>query len=212
MCVTMYVFVSQSTTGVHACRLALFMCQGDGSLAIVEVQGASLPSKPLWVHPKNKSQAVSMVLLGADGGPLFPAGAHMHLTWPNNNMVSAAQHDETLSGGLQQAVHVICLGVSVNGPHLRLLSFVIVRRLLGQCIYMMLLTPGRFCKQNACYSPCMDFSTKLSLSKPPCLLQSLCGGRSVSASSVSLSCRWRELCDGQSLVYKDCSALQIHFQ
>ena len=83
-----------------ACRLALFMCQADGSLAIVEVQGVSLPSKPLWVHPKNKSQAVSMVLLAADGGPLFPPGAHMHLTWPNNNMVTAAQHDNALSGGL----------------------------------------------------------------------------------------------------------------
>ena len=106
---------------MNACRLALFMCQADGSLAIAEVQGSSLPSKPLWVHPKNKSQAVSMVLLAADGGPLFPPGAHMHLTWPNNNMITAAQQDNALSGGLPGSVfpfHNDCIGYQEPVPEL----------------------------------------------------------------------------------------------
>ena len=62
------------------------MCQADGSLAILEVQGSALAGKPLWVQPKNRSQAVNMVLLAADGAPLYPPQTHLHLAWPRNSV------------------------------------------------------------------------------------------------------------------------------
>ena len=65
------------------------MCQADGSLAILEVEGNSLAGKAQWVQPKSKSQAVSMVLLAADGSPLYSKDAHLQLTWPHNNMMSS---------------------------------------------------------------------------------------------------------------------------
>ena len=74
------------------------MCQSDGSLAILEVQGSTLASKAEWVQPKNRSQAVNMVLLAADGSPLYPRDAHLQLTWPHNNMTSAVLQDEVAAG------------------------------------------------------------------------------------------------------------------
>jgi len=58
-----------------------------------------LAGKPVWVQPKNRSQAVNMVLLGADGAPLYPKDTHLHLTWPHNNMISSLLQDD-LPGGL----------------------------------------------------------------------------------------------------------------
>ena len=74
---------------VCTCRPALFLCQADGSLAIMEVSSNTLVGQPTWVQPKNRSQAINMILLGSDGSPLYPQGAHMHLTWPHNNMLTA---------------------------------------------------------------------------------------------------------------------------
>lgn len=63
------------------------------------MEGATLAGKPVWVQPKNRSQAINMVLLGADGAPLYPKDTHLHLTWPHNNMVSLVFQDD-LPGGL----------------------------------------------------------------------------------------------------------------
>ena len=78
------------------------MCQADGSLAIQEVQGSSLAGKPHWVQPKNRSQALGMILLGADGTPLYPQQAHLQLTWPHNNMITLGPAGGSPSGGMQQ--------------------------------------------------------------------------------------------------------------
>lgn len=86
------------TDAPSCCRPALFLCQSDGSLAILEVQGSTLASKAEWVQPKNQSQAVNMVLLAANGSPLYPRDAHLHLTWPHNNMTSAVVQDEVAAG------------------------------------------------------------------------------------------------------------------
>ncbi|KAL0036450.1 hypothetical protein WJX77_008242 [Trebouxia sp. C0004] len=75
-------------------RPALFLCQSDGTLAILGVEGATLAGKPVWVQPKNRSQAVNMVLLGADGAPLYPKDNPLHLTWPHNNMISSLFQDD----------------------------------------------------------------------------------------------------------------------
>ena len=90
---------------LSCCRSALFLCQSDGALAILGVEGTTLAGKPVWVQPKNRSQAINMVLLGADGAPLYPKDTHLHLTWPHNNMVSSIFQDD-LPGGL---IAVSCL-------------------------------------------------------------------------------------------------------
>ena len=84
---------------LSCCRPALFLCQTDGTLAILGVEGTTLAGKPVWMQPKNRSQAVSMMLLGADGAPLYPKDTHLHLTWPHNNMISL-QFQDDLPGGL----------------------------------------------------------------------------------------------------------------
>lgn len=80
-------------------RPALFCCQSDGSLATIEVGNNSLHGSPTWVHPKNKSQAITMILLAGDGTPLYPQGTHLHLTWPHNNMLTAESQDRLPSQG-----------------------------------------------------------------------------------------------------------------
>ena len=55
----------------------------------MEVSNNTLVGQPTWVQPKNRSQAINMILLGSDGSPLYPQGAHVHLTWPHNNMLTA---------------------------------------------------------------------------------------------------------------------------
>lgn len=80
------------------CRPALFMCQADGSLASLEVAGSTLAGKPQWVHPKNCSQAIGMVLLAADGAPLYPQQTHLQLSWPHNNMITPSALDASPSG------------------------------------------------------------------------------------------------------------------
>lgn len=71
------------------CRPALFMCQADGSVASMEVSASSgLAGRGHWVQPKNRSQAIAMVLLAADGAPLYPQQTHLQLSWSNNNMIT----------------------------------------------------------------------------------------------------------------------------
>ena len=74
------------------------MCQADGSLASLEVAGSTLAGKPQWVHPKNRSQAIGMVLLAADGAPLYPQQTHLQLSWPHNNMITPSALDASPSG------------------------------------------------------------------------------------------------------------------
>lgn len=62
------------------------MCQADGSVASLEVSGSSLAGQVHWVQPKHRSQVVAMVLLAADGAPLYPQQTHLQLPWPHNNM------------------------------------------------------------------------------------------------------------------------------
>lgn len=76
------------------------MCQADGSLASLEVAGSSLAGKPQWVHPKNRSQAIGMVLLAADGAPLYPQQTHLQLSWPHNNMVTPLPQGASPTGQL----------------------------------------------------------------------------------------------------------------
>lgn len=80
------------------CRPALFMCQADGSLAIQQLEGSSLGGQPHWVQPKTRTQALGMVLLGADGAPLYPQQAHLQLTWPHNNMITVGPAGGSPSG------------------------------------------------------------------------------------------------------------------
>ena len=75
------------------------MCQADGSVASMEVSGSSgLTGQVHWVQPKNRSQAIAMVLLAADGAPLYPQQTHLQLSWPNNNMITPLPVDANPSG------------------------------------------------------------------------------------------------------------------
>ncbi|KAL0052569.1 hypothetical protein WJX82_004051 [Trebouxia sp. C0006] len=95
-------------------RPALFLCQSDGALAILGVEGATLAGKPMWVQPKNRSQAINMVLLGADGAPLYPKDTHLHLTWPHNNMVSSIFQDD-LPGASPRVKNLGAAGFGAEG-------------------------------------------------------------------------------------------------
>lgn len=78
-------------------RPALFLCQADGSLAIMEISNNSLIGQPTWVQPKNPSQAINMILLARNGSPLYSQGTHLHLSWAHNNMLTA-EPDSSLHG------------------------------------------------------------------------------------------------------------------
>ncbi len=93
------------------------MCQADGSLATLELEGSTLAGKPQWVQPKNRSQAVNMVLLAPDGVPLYLQDTHLHLTWPHNNMTSSLPPDD-LSGKTHPdvALAYACINIPVL-PH-----------------------------------------------------------------------------------------------
>lgn len=83
------------------------MCQADGSVASLEVAGSSLAGQPHWVHPKNRSQAIGMVLLAADGAPLYPQQTHLQLSWPHNNMITPMPSGASVSGQMQQTVRIL---------------------------------------------------------------------------------------------------------